>query len=129
VRNQNDIEFAQELTQEWEINTDEANVKMDIAYLQELVRQAVINADKANVMMVRMQRVRIVKIKLPANVRKALNAAVKSGELCHKRKDGLRPEVYYHPSFEHLAIKELDQHEKNAIDAISSVMASPKNLP
>ena len=50
-------------------------------------------ADQANVEKVRMARVMVV-TKLPADVRRALNNAVKTGTLCHKKKDRLKPEVY-----------------------------------
>ena len=68
-----------------------------------------ITVDDANVQLVLQERFRVVH-KLPAAVRKALNAAVKSGKLGHLRKDGVKPEVYFHPSFKHLAVEERNKH-------------------
>ena len=61
-----------------------------------------ITVDDANVQLVLQERFRVVH-KLPAAVRKALNAAVKSGMLGHLKKDGVKPEVYFHPNFKYLA--------------------------
>ncbi|MCL2563117.1 MAG: hypothetical protein FWE08_03680 [Oscillospiraceae bacterium] len=68
----------------------------DMEYLQDMVDRGEMTAAQANVEKIRMARVLVVK-KLPADVLSALNAAVKIGELCHKKKDGQKPEVYYHP--------------------------------
>jgi len=97
MRNQNDIEAIQDLVQRGEITVDEANVEM-----------------------VRMERVKVVH-SLPASIRKVLNAAVKSGELCHKKKSGHKPEVYYHPGFEHLANEERNRAEKECLEALMKV--------
>ena len=77
-------------------------------------------ADEANVLMVRMERVREV-TKLHRSVRKALNAAVKKGELGHMKKDGLKPEVYYHPNFKFLAIDLRNKTVSRAIEALKKV--------
>ena len=75
----------------------------DVAHLQDLMQRGELTADQANVQMVRDQRFRMVVNGLPANVRKALNAAVRAGELGHMKKDGHKPECYFHPTFEYLA--------------------------
>ncbi len=79
-----------------------------------------ITVEEANVQLVRQERFRVVH-KLPASVRKALNAAVKSGQLGHFKKDGVKPEVYFHPNFKHLAVEERNKHVyalKRALTAI-----------
>lgn len=79
----------------------------------------IISVDDANVQMVRQERFREIS-KLPASVRKALNAAVKDGRLGHMPKDGIKPEVYYHPDFKYLAIEERNKHVyalKRALEA------------
>ncbi|WP_148466862.1 hypothetical protein [Paenibacillus senegalimassiliensis] len=81
-------------------------------------------ADETNVEMVRMKRVRVA-VKIPADVRKALNTAVRSGQLAHKKRDGHKPEVYYHPDFEYLANDERNQAEPRAIKALAGVLARP----
>jgi dTDP-4-amino-4,6-dideoxygalactose transaminase len=78
-------------------------------HLLDQLDRKVISVDDANVQMVRQERFRVVH-KLPASIRKALNAAVKSGQLGHMKKDGVKPEIYYHPTFKHLAIEERNKH-------------------
>lgn len=93
----------------------------DLEYLQDLMARGNMTADQANVEMVKMARVRIINASVPASVRKALNAAVKMGELKHKAKSKLKPEAYYHPNFEHLANEERGKIERETIDALLSV--------
>lgn len=100
------------------------NIKInqnDLEHTQDLVQRGCMTADQANVEIVRMARVRVITGSMPANVRKILNAAVKNGELSHKSKSGHKPEVYYHPSFEHLANAERSRIERETINAIASV--------
>lgn len=99
----------------------------DMEWLQDMVQRGEMTAERANVEKVRMARVLIVK-SLPAQVRSALNAAVKTGELCHKKRDGRKPEVYYHPNFEHLANAERNLAEKQMFEALAGVIARPDDL-
>ena len=78
--------------------------------------------EEANVMLVRYERFRIVS-RLPREIRNALNAAVKRGELGHMKKDGPKPEVYYHPDFKYLAVEERNRAVRRSIDALSKVCA------
>jgi len=80
----------------------------------------VVTVDEANVQLVLQERFRVVH-KLPAAVRKALNAAVKSGQLGHLRKDGVKPEVYYHPNFKHLAVEERNNHVAALTRALTAI--------
>ena len=59
-----------------------------MTYANDQVRQGKINVDQANVLIVQMMGVRVIEGKIPAQIRKALNAAVKAGELGHIKKDG-----------------------------------------
>ncbi len=93
----------------------------DLEQIQDLMQLGHMTADQANVEIVRMARVRAINGSMPASVRKALNAAVKAGELNHKTKSGHKPEVYYHPSFEHLASAERNRIEQEAIEALKKV--------
>lgn len=79
-----------------------------------------ITVDDANVQLVRQERFRVVN-RLPAAVRKALNAAVKSGQLGHLPKDGVKPEVYFHPNFEYLAIAERNKHVRALKRALTAI--------
>lgn len=97
----------------------------DREYLQDMVQREVMSADQANVEKVKMARVQLVVRSLPAQVRKALNDAVKRGELARMKKDGRKPEAYYHPTFEHLAKQERNEYERNTLKALASVIARP----
>lgn len=97
----------------------------DREYLMDSARNGDLTADQANVEMVKMQRVRLVTGRVPAQVRKALNAAVKCGELGHMKKDGHKPEAYYHPTFDYLAREERAKHERSVFDALAGVVARP----
>lgn len=99
----------------------------DMEWLQDMVQRGEMTAERANVEKARMARVLIVK-SLPAQVRSALNAAVKTGELCHKKRDGRKPEVYYHPNFEYLANAERNLAEKQMLEALAGVIARPDDL-
>ena len=90
----------------------------DIEHLGDLLERGIITADEANVEMVRMQRFRVISAPLSRQTRTALNKAVKDGLLCHKKRNGNRPEVYYHPEFEHLADAEVAGIADDAIRAI-----------
>jgi hypothetical protein len=99
----------------------------DLEYIKDLMTRGNMTADQANVEMVKMARVRVIINSVPASVRKALNDAVKSGELMHKCKSGKKPEVYYHPSFEHLANAERNRTEEETIEALLKVCCAGVN--
>ena len=100
------------------------NIKQnDMEYLKDMLGRGELTADQANVEKVRMQRVMLVNGSLPISVRKALNGAVKAGYLAHKKKDSLKPEVYYHPTFEYLANKERNDRERAAVENLKKVFA------
>lgn len=65
-------------------------------YAKDQMQQGKINADQANVLIVQMMGFRVIVGKLPTQVRKALNEAVKNGELGRLKKEGLKPEIYHH---------------------------------
>ena len=82
-----------------------------------------ITLDQANVQMILCQRVRLIVGKIPMAVRRSLNAAVKAGELGHMRKDGHKPEVYYHPAFAHMARAARLKHEREVTNAVCAICA------
>lgn len=92
----------------------------DLEHLKDQMQKGQLTAAQANVQQVRMQRVRLVTSRIPAGVRQALNAAVKSGELAHVKKDGRKPEAYFHPTFEHLAKAERSEHERSVLRALAA---------
>lgn len=93
----------------------------DLEHIQDLLERGEITASQANVEIVKSARFKVVTNRLPKDVRKALNDAVNSGELCHKKKNGMKPEIYYHPSFEHLANQELNRIERDTINSLVKV--------
>jgi len=96
----------------------------NLEHTLDMVEQKKMTIDEANVQMVRDERVRVV-YKLPASVRKALNQAVKNGTLGHLKKDGVMPEVYYHPNFKYMALEIREQAVYRTIQALKKVCASP----
>jgi hypothetical protein len=97
-----------------------ANEQNNFEHILDQLDRGLITADQANVMKVQMNRIQVVS-KLPASVRKALNEAVKRGELAHMKKDGLKPEVYYHPTFKYLANDARNKAVESAIRALKAV--------
>lgn len=66
---------------------------------------------------------RIITGRIPAQVRAQLRAAVKDGVLGHLKKDGLKPEIFYHPDHK-LSAKERQAREAAyAIECIAKVVA------
>lgn len=92
--------------------------KNAVDYATDQMKQGKINAAQANVLIVQMMGIRVIKGKLPADVRKALNEAVKSGELGRLAKDGLKPEIYHHKN---ARAKALDEQERIATAHINSI--------
>lgn len=100
----------------------------DLEHLQDMMEQGIMTADQANVEKVKMMRVQLVTCKMPSRVRKALNDAVKRGELAHVKKDGHKPEAYYHPTFDYLAKAERKTYELDTLKAIAGVVARPFDI-
>lgn len=97
----------------------------DMEYLVDMIERGEMTVDEANVEKVLTQRVLVVKA-LPKSVRVALNVAVRDGKLRHKKKEGRKPEVYYHPNFEYLANAERNRAEREMIAALLGVIAPPE---
>ena len=94
----------------------------DLERLKDRIQKGEITAMEANIEQVRITRVRLVTSKIPADVRKALNSAVKRGYLAHMKKEGHKPEAYYHPTFDYLAKEERAEHEQRSIAVLRSVL-------
>lgn len=69
---------------------------------------------------------RVVRGRIPARVRRELNAAVKAGALGHLKKDGLKPEVFFHPDHKHLATYIQQCEAEYSASCIAQVMARPE---
>lgn len=77
-----------------------------------------------NVEQIRSQATKIVKGKMPTQVRKELMQAVKEGYLGRLKKDGLKPEIFFHPDHKQGAIARQQKEAEYSIGCISSVLAS-----
>jgi len=75
----------------------------NIEHVRDMIDQGKMTVMEGNVQLILDQRFRLIKNSIPRDIRKALNEAVKKGILGHKKKDGHKPECYYHPTFEYLA--------------------------
>ena len=80
-----------------------------------------LTAEQANVEKIKMERVHLVICRIPADVRKALNDAVKGGELGHVKKEGRKPEAYYHTDFKYMVNGERAKYERQTLTALASV--------
>lgn len=65
---------------------------------------------------------RVIEGRVPGQVRKQLREAVKAGVLGHLAKDGLRPEIFFHPAHRGSAIEVRDRHAAYSVQCIASVM-------
>lgn len=95
----------------------------DLEHLQDLIERGEITVEQANVEKVKMARVQLVINSVPSSVRKQLSDAVARGDLGHMKKDGLKPEAYYHPDFEHLAVSERKKREREIQNAAKGALA------
>lgn len=76
-----------------------------------------------NVQNILVQGSRVIRGRVPAKVRAQLRAAVKAGALGHLKKDGLKPEVFFHPDHKHGAIERQQREAAYAIGCIAKVIA------
>lgn len=70
------------------------------------------------------QATRVIRGTVPRQVRAELTAAVKAGYLGHLGKDGLRPEIYFHPDHKNGALERQQREAESAISCISKVIAT-----
>lgn len=90
-------------------------------YVLDRLSRGEISAAQANVLMVQIESVHIVRGRIPSEVRAALNAAVKSGDLGHLKKEGFKPEAFFHKNARANAITERNRialEKNNAIKGI-----------
>ena len=75
-----------------------------------------------NVMVVRLMGVRLVEGRIPASVRRELLDAVKAGQLGRVKKEGLRPEAFFHPNAKATALDMRSERFRQAAEAIAGVV-------
>ncbi len=78
-----------------------------------------------NAMNVRVAGTRVIRGPMPAQVRKELMSAVKLGHLGRIKKDGLKPEIFFHPDHKNAAIERQKREALYSVSCIASVMVSP----
>lgn len=76
-----------------------------------------------NVSNILVHATRVIRGPIPRAVRKELMTAVRDGVLGRLKKDGIRPEVFYHPDHKHGAKEIQDREAKYAIECIKKVIA------
>lgn len=81
-----------------------------------------------NVQNILCQGSRVIHGRIPAQVRKELSAAVKAGALGHLKKDGLKPEIFFHPDHLHGARDRQQREAAYSVQCIASVVASPADV-
>lgn len=89
------------------------------------VRCGYTDAFGPNVSQILSQGTRVVRGPIPAQVRAELRAAVKAGVLGRLKKDGLKPEIFFHPDHKNGAIERQNREAAYSIACIASVMVSP----
>lgn len=94
-------------------------------YIIDQVEQGSLTIAQGNVELVRTERFRLVRGSIPREVRAQLNAAVKRGELGHLKKDRLKPEAYFHPTFEYMAVAARNKAERDVTNALRRVAGFP----
>lgn len=75
-----------------------------------------------NVEQILVQASRVIRGKVPAFIRRELNAAVKAGVLGHLKRDGLKPEIFFHPDHKNGAIERQKREAEYAISCIAKVV-------
>jgi hypothetical protein len=81
-----------------------------------------------NVEQILIQATRIIRGRVPQQVRKELAAAVKAGVLGHLRKDGLKPEIYFHPDHLHGACDMQKREAEYAVKCIAGVVSTTEQI-
>lgn len=76
-----------------------------------------------NVELIRKHATRVVNGKIPAQVRKALMEAVRAGELGRLPKDGLKPEIFFHPDHKNGAIERQKREAEYSANLIKGAFA------
>lgn len=75
-----------------------------------------------NVQNILCQGTRVIRGRIPAQVRAELRAAVKAGALGHLKKDGLKPEIFFHPDHLHGARERQKREAEYSVGCIAKVV-------
>lgn len=78
-----------------------------------------------NAELIRAAATRVIRGTMPRQVRTELMAAVKAGYLGRIAKDGLKPEIFFHPDHKNGAVERQQREAAYAIDCIRQVVVHP----
>lgn len=81
-----------------------------------------------NVEMILVAATRVIRGRVPREVRNELMAAVKAGVLGRLPKDGLKPEIFFHPDHLHGAVERQKREAEYAVKCIAGVMATAADV-
>lgn len=81
-----------------------------------------------NVEQILVQASRVVRGTIPLRVRRELMSAVKAGVLGRLPKDGLKPEVFFHPDHRNGAKERQQREAAYAAQCIAGVVAAPADV-
>lgn len=93
-----------------------------LAYTMDALQKGEIQRGQANVFMTQLMGVRVIEGSLPREVRKELMAAVKNGEIGHMKKDGMKPEVFFHKNAGTYATEIRARHLESSINVLKKVL-------
>lgn len=77
-----------------------------------------------NALVIREEGVRLVRGRIPRDVRKELMTAVKAGKLGHLKKEQFKPEAFFHPNSKERAMRERSEAFNEAIANLKKVCVS-----
>ena len=97
----------------------------DFEAIHDELQRGLISAAEANVKLVQCSGVRLITTKLRADVRNALRDAVNAGQLGHLKKDGQKPEAFFHVNAEGKAKQMRKEQERSVFAALASVVTRP----
>lgn len=103
-----------------------ANLQKSLDVIKDELSRGLIDSTEANIRLVEASRFRIIKNRIPSDLRKSLMIGVKQGRLIRVIKKDNQPEYFYKPNFEYLAKEELYKIECANINALKSILGSNK---
>lgn len=81
-----------------------------------------------NVENIRFQATRVIRGRIPAQVRRELSAAVKAGYLGRLAKKGLAPEIFFHPDHKNGAVERQRREFEYSANLIKNAFATQERL-
>ncbi|MEO6901568.1 MAG: hypothetical protein ABI241_00610 [Bacteroidia bacterium] len=85
-------------------------------WAKDQLQQGKLTVAEANVKIVQIAGIKVITCRLPRELRKAYNDAVKAGTLGKVAKKGLKPEIYHHINARWRALEEQDRIERGILE-------------